>query len=272
MEEENRKGPGIFYAVVGVATLVVAIIGATFAYFSASATGGTGAITGQTADVGSTALSVSTTRYTWDDTGVTNDNLVPAVIDESHLTSGENSVANALSKKCVSDGYTGCHVWKIEVNSAEAIDISSVKLNLSVTANDATQGHANLDNWKYVLFTGTEGTNTLTATGYLSSVATGTTAYGDLNPALNAFELNADATAGSTLGLPAGTSTANPSNAKSKTIYLMVFLKNVEQVQNAYVAGEDEQPAVSTNDTGSYTGTVTLDAGSTGQVKATFSA
>ena len=31
-ENENRKGPGVFYAVVGVATLVVAIIGATFAY------------------------------------------------------------------------------------------------------------------------------------------------------------------------------------------------------------------------------------------------
>ena len=36
--EENRKGPGVFYAVVGVATLVVAIIGATFASFSASTT------------------------------------------------------------------------------------------------------------------------------------------------------------------------------------------------------------------------------------------
>lgn len=36
MGEENRKGPGIFYAVIGVATLVVAIIGATFAYFTAT--------------------------------------------------------------------------------------------------------------------------------------------------------------------------------------------------------------------------------------------
>ena len=40
MEENNRKGPGVFYAVVGVATLVVAIIGATFAYFSAQASTG----------------------------------------------------------------------------------------------------------------------------------------------------------------------------------------------------------------------------------------
>ena len=36
---ENKNGNGIFLGVVSVATLVVAIIGATFAYFSASITG-----------------------------------------------------------------------------------------------------------------------------------------------------------------------------------------------------------------------------------------
>lgn len=35
---ENRKGSGIFLGIVGVATLIIAIIGATFAYFSASTT------------------------------------------------------------------------------------------------------------------------------------------------------------------------------------------------------------------------------------------
>ena len=34
--ENNNNGRGIFYGVIGVATLVVAIIGATFAYFTAS--------------------------------------------------------------------------------------------------------------------------------------------------------------------------------------------------------------------------------------------
>lgn len=33
---ENSKGRGIFLGVVSVATLIVAIIGATFAWFSAS--------------------------------------------------------------------------------------------------------------------------------------------------------------------------------------------------------------------------------------------
>ena len=36
---ENKKGSGIFLGVVSVATLIVAIIGATFAFFSASITG-----------------------------------------------------------------------------------------------------------------------------------------------------------------------------------------------------------------------------------------
>ena len=37
--EDNNNGRGIFYGVIGVATLIVAIIGATFAYFSASIQG-----------------------------------------------------------------------------------------------------------------------------------------------------------------------------------------------------------------------------------------
>ena len=36
MNEQKNNGRGIFYGVIGVATLVVAIIGATFAYFTAS--------------------------------------------------------------------------------------------------------------------------------------------------------------------------------------------------------------------------------------------
>lgn len=48
---ENRRGSGIFLSVIGVATLIVAIIGATFAYFSATANSSNTAI-----QVGSTEL------------------------------------------------------------------------------------------------------------------------------------------------------------------------------------------------------------------------
>lgn len=47
---ENNNGRGIFYGVIGVATLVVAIIGATFAYFSAQVTA-SGNLTAGTANI-----------------------------------------------------------------------------------------------------------------------------------------------------------------------------------------------------------------------------
>ena len=50
MNNNNNNGRGIFYGVIGVATLVVAIIGATFAYFTATANN-TAAITGNAASV-----------------------------------------------------------------------------------------------------------------------------------------------------------------------------------------------------------------------------
>lgn len=39
MNENNNGGKGLFYGVIGVATLIVAIIGATFAWFTATASG-----------------------------------------------------------------------------------------------------------------------------------------------------------------------------------------------------------------------------------------
>ena len=57
---ENNNGRGIFYGVMGVATLVVAIIGATFAFFSASNVDpNTTTVQGQTATAASVTLSVT---------------------------------------------------------------------------------------------------------------------------------------------------------------------------------------------------------------------
>ena len=100
----------------------------------------------------------------------------------------------------------------------------------------------------------------MTPSAYITTVASGTTAYGNLGTDLTDFELNAGSTAGSTAGLVAGSTTGTP----SRTMYLMVFLDNKNQVQNNYSEG------TSVDDTGSYTGTVTLDAGNSGQVVATF--
>ena len=108
---ENNNGKGIFLGVVSVATLVVAIIGATFAYFSASVTGGEGNITGNTLDVSGTALSLSvSTKKNVGGTlnGEKGEKLVPAAIDET-----DTGYATAVSRHCedLTNGYTECGPW-----------------------------------------------------------------------------------------------------------------------------------------------------------------
>lgn len=67
--ENNNKGTNIFLGVIGVATLVVAIIGATFAFFGAQIEGGSGNL-----KVNSTTLSLG---YEDDVAGIKT-NLIPA--------------------------------------------------------------------------------------------------------------------------------------------------------------------------------------------------
>lgn len=67
--ENNSKGSNIFLGVIGVATLIVAIIGATFAFFGAQIEGGSGNL-----KVNSTTLSLG---YE-DDTSGIKTNLIPA--------------------------------------------------------------------------------------------------------------------------------------------------------------------------------------------------
>ena len=129
MEENNRKGPGVFYAVVGVATLVVAIIGATFAYFSAQASTGAEDIKGGTLDI-KQSFSVEAVRVYKDET-VASDNLVPS-----------DAGANITNIK------NGCHIYKITAKSGQTLNTAS--LNLTLTQTGATDVAA----WKYVTFTG----------------------------------------------------------------------------------------------------------------------
>lgn len=124
MEENNRKGPGIFYAVVGVATLVVAIVGATFAYFTASGQSDN-TITGQTTTTAGVTLAVTQEAPTGllGNTG----RMVPLTSD---------LVETAFTKGCKDDnGYVACQVYKIVVtNSSQTeavLSTTSLKLDAS---------------------------------------------------------------------------------------------------------------------------------------------
>ena len=234
MEEENRKGPGVFYAVVGVATLVVAIIGATFAYFSASATPtGGDEISGQTNNITATDLHVSVTKVAFDGATAASPNLVPAVITDS-TTAG---VTAALTAKCENAGYTGCHVYDIAISSDQTIAEADLLLDLAVTATTKT-------NWKYLVYQG----STSSADSFAKTATSLSTDAEDV-------ELHERNKPTSTVGLTAGTPVH---------YYLMVYLANVESSQNGVGDG-------STVETGSYSGSVELRAMG-GTVKATFSA
>ena len=101
MNEQKNNGRGIFYGVIGVATLVVAIIGATFAYFTATA-GNNNVISGNMATI---QFGLNVTKVTH--------------VDESKggmIPMSNNMVEAAVSntQTCVdNNGNAVCQVYKI---------------------------------------------------------------------------------------------------------------------------------------------------------------
>ena len=135
---ENSKGRGIFLGVVSVATLIVAIIGATFAWFSAS--------------VGSGENDVNLTAYQFDaDLTVervfpTAENaskkIIPFVPDkvlregQENETNNMNYALNEATNKCVdSSGYLVCSLYKITVtnNGSDAIELDGTVTTIETT-------------------------------------------------------------------------------------------------------------------------------------------
>ena len=255
MEENNRKGPGIFYAVVGVATLVVAIIGATFAYFSASTTAGAGTIEGETLETaGSLTVDVARVAFAQPDSG---DNLVPAYFGAAktpgNITTTE--VQNMLKAKCVNAGFTGCHLYKIDVESDTTVQNANIQLTLN------TSGVTDTAAWGYSVFQ--VATGTLTAADGLSS--TGTIAFATAP----ADQVLTGGGSTPTVGaISTGVTLLDFHNYSSLTkdtpvtYYLLVYIVDDDAVQNEEGAN---------NATGSYAGAITAQTAG-GKVRATFSA
>lgn len=252
--EENKKGQNTLFAVIGIATLVVAIIGATFAYFSAQAAAGDGAIQGGTNDVGA-SLTLNVERVLFGETAgddATYSNLVPANI--AVTTEG---IAKAVNAKCVADGYTGCHLYKITASSTQTLEAADVLLQ-SFATTDVTDTEA----WKFVVFKGEETTADDATTYSVSSLVTGTTPenFAD-SDALKNNDSTGDIKGynihkndeGESLGMTANT---------NYEYYLLVYLGNIDEVQNP-----DEPTEYSA--TGHYSGTVSLNAAG-GKVVASF--
>ena len=129
----ETNGKGIFYGVIGVATLIVAIIGATFAYFTASG-GSDDTITGQTATASSVSVAVAP--------------VYPTVESGKQLGTGrmvpldstaDMTKALAADSPCIDDnGYVACQVYKITVsnqNNDPVLATTELQLTVGSIAN-----------------------------------------------------------------------------------------------------------------------------------------
>jgi hypothetical protein len=138
---ENSKGRGIFLGVVSVATLIVAIIGATFAWFSASVGSGEN-------DVNLTAYQFDA-KLTVERVFPTAENaskkIIPFVPNEvlregpENETNNMNYALNEATDKCVdSSGYLVCSLYKITVtnNGSDAIELDGSVTTMETTPTE----------------------------------------------------------------------------------------------------------------------------------------
>lgn len=142
--ENKNNGSSIFLGVIGVATLVVAIIGATFAYFSAATNSTANAIATSSTTLGLNLVdNVGTNLKT---------NLIPAT--ESIATYGALSktyLGTAGKEQCVDDnGNEICSIYQFTITNPSTTTAQA----LTFTMNIQTNSFANL---KYKIYEGTSG-------------------------------------------------------------------------------------------------------------------
>lgn len=134
---ENKKGSGIFLGVVSVATLIVAIIGATFAYFSTQTNSANNAVNVSAYEFATTVTSVeriypTTTALE----GLAGQGIIPLnpTAEVTNATGGETNLLYALNNKsCVDDrGYMVCALYKVTLTNNS---VAAAKLNLDLRTN-----------------------------------------------------------------------------------------------------------------------------------------
>ena len=236
MEEDRERKKRIIYLIFGIVLSLFVTIGSTFAYFSSSVSSTGDNITGFTNNNVESELSITTSRLNLNpNPSPSSDNLVPAYLGTTSSTNiVTDNINDALNKKCVNNGYTGCHVWKITASSTSTVTSANIKLNLQLV------GVKDKNEWTYVVYTGTDTrASNIVFKGQIIITFPNEMTTLDIN--------NGGSITG---GVP-------------KVYYLMVYLNNIDVVQN------DGVTVGTTDARGSYNGNVTLETLG-GKVKAEF--
>ena len=146
--ENNNNGRGIFYGVIGVATLVVAIIGATFAFFSASVVQNNAI-----ANVASTTVDLD---FDASETQNLRTDMIPVDTvdkDGEEVTAFYTFPGIDSDTDCIDlNGNSICSVYEFTISNPSENTAQRVTGSLTVTANGT--GTKKFTNLKYAVFKG----------------------------------------------------------------------------------------------------------------------
>jgi len=134
MENNTKKqNASLIYAIIGVITLIIAVAGATYAYYAASVTDTTN-VTGTAG--GGAAPTMTIQKISTDATG----NLIPIDMDVNTLTTASKGHVDTGNKACVDkNNYSSCQIYSVTItnnsNTAQSYYIDMTALSGVNTPN-----------------------------------------------------------------------------------------------------------------------------------------
>ena len=163
---ENKKGSGIFLGVVSVATLIVAIIGATFAFFSTQTGSENNAVSVGAYEFATSVKSVERIYPTTEDEAKFTQGIIPLnaakKIAETETTYLMRAIAN--DKKCIDEkGYMVCVLYKVTLTNTSTTP-AEMNLTVKTTKNDKGAGGAAFSDLTFQALSGDETAFTLDGT------------------------------------------------------------------------------------------------------------
>lgn len=124
--QEKRMNKSLIYAIAGVALLVIAVSGSAYAYFTASASSPSDAISGKTLDIQMSVASVEMVSNGKGDLIPIYDGTISG--HDSQLSTATNSTNDCVDK----NGYTVCQIYKVTINNNGT---NSTNINTTITLN-----------------------------------------------------------------------------------------------------------------------------------------
>lgn len=164
---ENRRGSGIFLGVVSVATLIVAIIGATFAYFSASTSSVENAVDATAYEFAVKVTNVELVNPVSDEEVESLGGIIPlnagATVTGAPAGMNTNLLyalnhGNKDSEICVDDnGYQVCALYRVTLENSGTKD-ETLNLSVLTTKNEAGSGGEAFSDLTFQTLSGAAGT------------------------------------------------------------------------------------------------------------------